>query len=587
MNITITVRNRIASVRDSPPPEIINGNSGYVLCFDWDSEWDAFEAVTCCVVLYTATGSTRSTYTVSSGTVTLPPLHDTYAIEVGLTAGDVYTTTPARIACIACITDGDAEEAATEFDVYNAMMEYLSGVQSGSHNAEELAVMYQELIDYMNSLPDPEEFPSTAYRRAIAAPQRITRITGTLTLPDGTEQTLSEREIIANTLGIRTDCMTDDCILPGSVPTAELTVSLRGQAQPEALYGAEIAPIFGIRLSSGKWYDVPLGVFTISAADSTAEQNVSITGYDDMQRLSQIPRNLLGIVNGQAYTAQEIIVLCAGVLELEIVEIGDFVNTDVRYILSNADSRIETARDLLMYAVQTLGAFAYVDRFRKLCIKSLKMETPAVTISAIQRKTLTASRKEYRLYQLNVVYEYPDEDDNMLVRHDEFQTLWADGITTELPENPLWAVIDAEQRYHRGVITQCIVRLINLLDPIVFTPLTAETLGDPSIEPFEWRTFRRNSESFTAPITAIDWYYHGTQTVQAAGADAVAGILRSQAEKKALAVRISTSQSADNVMRDMYLQLILTTGHAGMAQRTHDWLAHYTHGELSGEERIQ
>lgn len=40
-------------------------------------------------------------------------------------------------------------------------------------------------------------------------------------------------------------------------------------------------------------------------------------------------------------------------------------------------------------------------------------------------------------------------------------------------------------------------------------------------------------------------------------------------------------------MRDMYLQLILTTGHAGMAQRTHDWLAHYTHGELSGEERIQ
>lgn len=521
MTITIQVRGRIASVRDAP--EIVCGNNDYVLQFDWDSEWDAFESATCCIVCFTADGEARSEITVSEGTVALPALHNVSAIEVGLTAGDVRTTTPARISCLPCITDGNAAEAAPVFDVYNAMMEYL---------ATRDAAIYAALEEYRSHIPDPEEFPSAAYRAAIAAPQRVTRITGTLTLQDGTEQEITENDIIANTLAIRTDCMTDDVVLPGGVPSAELTVTLRGQEEPEALYGAELAPVYQLMLPSGAWYDVPLGVFTVAAADSTTEQYAAVTGYDDMQKLSSIPFEALGIAAGQAYSAEELVAICADALGLECEYDGTMLNTSVRCIAADAANRIETARDLLMFAVQMLGAFAYIDRFRVLRIKALSVTDPVATVSAAGRKTLTASRKLYRLYQINAVYAFPDSDDNMVVKTWKTHTMWGNGVTAELPENPLFTVIRSSTEARENYIHSCIVQIARALDPVVFTPITAECFDDPAAELFEWRQFTQGSGTFTAPITSIDWQYHGTQTVRACGADAVQASCRHRRQSR-------------------------------------------------------
>lgn len=584
MTITIAVRNRIASVRGSPAPEIVCGNSDYVLSFDWDAEWDEFDAVTCCIISYSEGGTTRSEIMVSDGTVTVPVQQNVYAVEIGLTAGDIRTTTPARISCLRCITDGASYEASAAFDVYNHMTEYIAGVKAGIHSKEELAVMYQELLDHMNDHPDPGEFPSEAYRTAIAAPQRISRITGTLTLSDGTETELSENEIVANSLSIRTDCMTDEYVLPGGVPAAELNVTLRGQEYPELLFGAEIAPVFQLRLLSGAWYDVPLGVFTVSSAESAADDQAEITAYDDMQQLSFIPFSSLGLTAGQAYTAAELIEICGEVLGLDVVFDGTMLNSSVKYVAASAGNRIESARDLLMFAVQTLGAFAFIDRFRTLRVRAIAVTDPVATVSAAQRKTLSASRQQYRTFQVNTVFSYPDADGNTIVEEWEYTTLWPDGVTAQMQENPLWSVIDSASETRRGQITSALINITRALDPVVFTPLTSDVYDDPSVELFEWRQFTRGSSTFSAPITAIEWTHHEAQTITACGAEAVAGILRSQAEKQALSVRLDASQEAVNFHREMYLGLIQTTGHQAMVYHTHEWLAHFTQGELSGED---
>ena len=583
MEITITVRDRIASVRDAPIPEPVCGNSDYVLRFDWDSEWNAFEDITCCIICYLDDGEQRYEIPAASGTVSLPVLHNAYAVEIGLTAGDLRTTTPARLPCLACITDGNYEPASEEFDVYNSMTEYIAGALRGTHTSAELAVMYQELLDHMNDHPDPEEFPSEEYRAAIAAPQRITRITGKINLRDGTEKLFSDADIDANTLSFRTDCMTDDVLLPGGVPSAELAVSLRWQDPAEDLYGAEIAPIYQLLLPNGIWYEVPLGVFTISAADSTVEKHVNVTANDDMEKLSGILFTALGLSSDRAYSAKELVEICADAIGIEVVYDGIF-ESSATYYAAKIGNRAETARDLLMFAVQTMCAIAYVDRFRKLRVKRLSNDDPVAAMTETQRKTLTAATKQYRLFRLVSTFTYPDKDGNEIVDVFSDTGFWPDGITAELHENPLYTVLNVDHRYIRSAISAALRGILWALDPIVFHPLTADTFDDPAVEPLEWRTFTRGENSYTAPITAISWTYHGDQTLTACGADAIAGMLKTQAEKQALAARLNASAAELNFWRQMYLVAIQTGGHLALKYHTHEWIAHFTQGELSGEE---
>ena len=580
--ITLTVQNRIASVGAG---SIVNGNSDYTLTITADAEWSAYENVKCVLIKHTLDGDSAAELTPTGGTVALPVLQNTVAVSVGLAATDgenAIASTMAPIPCIECITDGYPTEGVEPYDVYDHMMEYIAGVQRGIHTPAELEAMYAELLEHMTP-PEPGEFPSDEYRAAIAAPQRVSRIAGTITFLDETEAELTDNEVVSGTLGICTDCMTDDVLLPGGVPSAELTVTLRGQEDPATLYGAEIAPVFQLLLPSGVWYDVPLGVFTVDSVETTTEQYAEITAYDDMQKLSSTAFSALNLTAGQAYSAEELIELCADAVDLETEYVGALLNTSKSYFAANIGERAETARDVLMFAVQTLNAFAYVDRFRKLIIKAVASADPTATVTASQRKTLTTS-SQYRLFAMTTTYTYTDDTGNDIVTHYSDTGYWPSGVTAELMENPLWGEMDEETRYKPGEIAQALRAILVALDPVVFTPLTAETFDDPAAELMEWRTFTRGEESFTAPITSIEWHYHSSQTLTACGADAVAGMLKSQAEKQALAVRLNAAAAEVNFWRELYLGIIQTTGHQALVYHTHEWIGHFTQGELSGED---
>lgn len=129
-SIIISVANKIAALR--APITIICGNSDYTVEFTFDEEWDDYEAKTAEFKYYDRSGKRLYDEVVFSGdTVSVPILRDIDEVEIGVYAGNLRTSTGARIPCARCITDGDAVHDPPEPDIYNQLMEYLAGLQGG------------------------------------------------------------------------------------------------------------------------------------------------------------------------------------------------------------------------------------------------------------------------------------------------------------------------------------------------------------------------------------------------------------------------------------------------------------------------
>lgn len=119
--IPVLVRGRFAAPRGMP--QIVCGNSSYVLHFDFDSEWDAFPQKTACLRYRKHGAVCRQEIVFTGSTCPLPPLTEICEVLIGVTAGTLCTTTPARIPCALSVTDLPAAEALPIVDLFNPLAE--------------------------------------------------------------------------------------------------------------------------------------------------------------------------------------------------------------------------------------------------------------------------------------------------------------------------------------------------------------------------------------------------------------------------------------------------------------------------------
>lgn len=127
-DITVSVTAKVAEAEGSPV--IVCGNSDYIIHFSFDSEWDAYAAKTARFV-YMKNGTLQHQDVVFSGEeCTAPVLYDTDCTAVGVYAGNIRTTTPARIPCARCITDSGSVHPDPPPDVYAQILEYLAGMET-------------------------------------------------------------------------------------------------------------------------------------------------------------------------------------------------------------------------------------------------------------------------------------------------------------------------------------------------------------------------------------------------------------------------------------------------------------------------
>lgn len=137
--ILVTVAAKVATTQGAPC--IVCGNSDYTVKFTLDAEWDAHSVKTARFV-YVSGGRMQYKETVFEGdSVAVPVLSGVSEVFVGLYAGDLRTTTPARIPCQHSILCGTQTHDDPAPDVYLQLLALLESVQSRRVPAPGLALM--------------------------------------------------------------------------------------------------------------------------------------------------------------------------------------------------------------------------------------------------------------------------------------------------------------------------------------------------------------------------------------------------------------------------------------------------------------
>lgn len=108
-NINITVAEKIAT-NTTPSEIIVCGNSGYTVTFSFDSEWSS-EATRTARFVFNKQGRTYFHDVKFTGkTASVPVLSGIDSVLVGVYAGDLITTTPAKVLCDRSILCADSTE---------------------------------------------------------------------------------------------------------------------------------------------------------------------------------------------------------------------------------------------------------------------------------------------------------------------------------------------------------------------------------------------------------------------------------------------------------------------------------------------
>lgn len=147
-NINITVENKRAAVVGSPT--IICGNSDYTVTFAFDNEWSLTGPKTARFV-YVKRGEVMHEDVLFDGnTVAVPVLSDVTFVNVGVFAGDLSTTTPAKVNCHPSILCGSGSVQAPTPDVYSQIMAlFESMAEKGAFGAteEQMQLVEQNRLD--------------------------------------------------------------------------------------------------------------------------------------------------------------------------------------------------------------------------------------------------------------------------------------------------------------------------------------------------------------------------------------------------------------------------------------------------------
>lgn len=169
--IDIIIRNKTASAVN--PPCIVCGNSDYNVKFDFDDEWQAHNNKIG-VFAYNRCGEWQSEKVLFEGdTCPVPALHGVRSVWIGVTAGDVRTSTPADVPCRMGATDFSDTTEKPSADIWGQILDKLDTV--GTVQRINTVISYDaDRGDYVSSVDfatllaaaqQPEKYIVTAARR--------------------------------------------------------------------------------------------------------------------------------------------------------------------------------------------------------------------------------------------------------------------------------------------------------------------------------------------------------------------------------------------------------------------------------------
>ena len=302
---------------------------------------------------------------------------------------------------------------------------------------------------------------SEKYLTAIRARTRTHRLSGTITLKDGTDVPLTMENIEADSVEIERSCTTGEELTFGEVILSELRMAVRTDLSRYLFFDAKISLNYEILLDDGTWESVPLGRYTVGEADRT-KKAVSVIAYDNLIALDDEYDGVA--LYGNAY---EILETICGLLGITLASTEDELtalpNGDLA-IQIDGNSGCETYRDCVKVVCQLTGTFAIADRAGSLRLIQYGKESVS-TLEKSDRFDLTAS--DFEVVYSGIVVK---SSKGTFTAYDESVT---GGLEMTINSAPAWDYGTKESLVERTE------NLLSELKKIRYVPCELSAVSDP------------------------------------------------------------------------------------------------------------
>ena len=373
---------------------------------------------------------------------------------------------------------------------------------------------------------------SQRFIEAMKKPVQRHRIKGTV---NGVAFT--EENILSGSFSITGQCSDTSNVQIGQVYTSELKITLlKGLSISRyTLKDSEIIPYFGLRLDTGVYEYIPLGVFTISSA-SWAASGVEITAYDNISKLDRSfsTTNLSG-------TPYDLLVLACTSCGLELGMTSrafrSFAN-GTRQLQLSEDNDIDTWRDCVSWIAQTCCCNVFADRAGKIVLKAYG-QTISDSIDTEHRLTgSTFGDYETRYTGLSVA----DIANQMTVYYNEPED---DGLTYNLGSNPFLQTDDSEAMCRE---------ILSAMQQICYVPFSVDMIGNPAYDLMDNIRFEGGfaDGSKVSCITKYVFKYNGKYSIAGVGSNPALATAKSKSDKNISGLMAQVSSITSSINRLIY-----------------------------------
>ena len=343
---------------------------------------------------------------------------------------------------------------------------------------------------------------SDAFMQAIKSNTRKYYWTGTITTSDKKTYEFGNEDIVKGSGYISRQCCGNSEIELGSVYAAELGISLFCDIDRYTLDGAEIKLWFHLVLGDGSTESIPMGVFYVAEANRRIK-TLELKAYDGMLNLDKAFNK--GLSSASPYEFLSLLSKACHVDLAQTKEEIEALPNGTELLGIYQDNDIESWRDFLYYLAQTLGCFAVIDRYGKLCLTAYG-NTPVMAIDIRHRFSSSFSDFVTRYTAVSSTNKKTETAEYYAKDPD-------DGLTMNLGVNPLLQ-FGLEETRKRIINT-----ILDVVSTVEYVPFDSETIGNPALDLGDVLRFTGGhaDETKQSAITSIYTRINGKQTVKCVG----------------------------------------------------------------------
>ena len=313
---------------------------------------------------------------------------------------------------------------------------------------------------------------SEAFLQAVQGNTRKYYWTGKITTAGGVVYPFDQEDIVKGSGYITAQCCGNSEIELGAVYAAEMGISLFLAIDRYTLEDAEVELSYHLRLASGAYETVPMGIFEVSEANRSVHV-LELKAYDRMLRFDRAFNGFETI--GTAYG---MMALCSTACGVELAQTQaeiEAIPNGSELLSIYPENDIETYRDVLYFTAQVLGGFFCINRAGKLEFRQYG-ETPVMEI--LQKHRFSSSFSDFVTRYTAV------SSTNLRTQTSEYYALETDdGLTMNLGVNPLLQFGLEETR------AELCGNILDALSKVNYVPFDSDTIGNPALDLGDVLTF--------------------------------------------------------------------------------------------------